>query len=213
METIPYLSKTTRSIDVQALGRQISEAQDRDGGIPWKPGGKTDPWDLVESAMGLGIVGYLEEARAAYEWMANKQLPDGSWYAAYGNGIPKDKTKDANMSTYIAVGMLHYFLITGDRRFLFEMWETVDKAVDFALRLQAPGGEIFWAISPRGEVDRMALLTGSCSIYMSIRCALVIAKVLGLSNRRWETSHRLLGQAIRFKPYLFNMTKSRYAMD
>ena len=213
METRPYLSKTTLSIDIQALGRQISEAQGRDGEIRWNPGGKTDPWDLVESAMGLSIAGNLVEARAAYEWMANKQLPDGCWYAAYGNGIPKDKTKDANMSTYIAVGVLHYYLITGDKRFLFIMWETVEKAIDFALRLQAPGGEIFWAISPKGEVDHMALLTGSCSIYMSIRCALAIAKVLGFSNRRWESSHHLLGQAIRFKPHLFNMTKFRYAMD
>ena len=213
METRPYLSKTTLSIDIQALGRQISDAQGRDGEIPWNPGGKTDPWDLVESAMGLSIVGYLEEARAAYEWMANKQLPDGCWYAAYGNGIPEDKTKDANMSTYIAVGVLHYYLITGDKRFLSKMWVTVENAIDFALRLQAPGGEIFWAISPKGEVDHMALLTGSCSIYMSIRCALAIAKVLGFSNRRWESSHHQLGQAIRFKPHLFNMTKSRYAMD
>ena len=213
METKPYLSKTALSIDIRALGRQISETQGQDGEIPWNSGGKTDPWDLVESAMGLSIAGNIENARSAYEWMSKKQLPDGCWYTAYRNGMPEDKTKDANMSTYIAVGVLHYYLITEDKRFLFEMWETVEKAIDFALNLQAPGGEVYWAISPNGVVDQMALLTGSCSIYMSIRCALAIARILDFSNRRWETSLHLLGQAIRFKPYLFNMTKSRYAMD
>jgi len=213
MNTQPSSSKSALPIGIEALGRQISEVQGRDGEIPWNPDGKTDPWDLVESAMGLSIAGNLQAARAAYEWMANKQLPDGCWYVAYRNGIPEDETRDANMTTYVAVGVLHYYLITNDRRFLFEMWETVEKAIDFALRLQAPGGEIYWAINPKGEVDPMALLTGSCSIYMSIRCALTIGRYLGFSKRKWEASLYHLGQAIRFKPYLFNMTKSRYAMD
>ena len=179
METRPYHSKTALSVDIQALGRQISEAQGPDGEIPWNSEGKTDPWDLVESAMGLSIAGNLEKARSAYEWMTNKQLPDGCWYAAYGNGIPKDKTKDANMSTYIAVGVLHYYLITGDKRFLFEMWETVEKAIDFALRLQAPGGEIYWAINPKGEVDPMADLK---QLRSAVRCPLAIAGGIKLAD-------------------------------
>ena len=213
MKTRLHFIKTDLPIDIQALGKLISDAQGRDGEIPWFSGGKTDPWDHVESAMGLSIAGYLKEARAAYEWMENKQLSDGCWYASYENGIPKDKTKDANMSTYIAVGVFHYYLITNDRQFLVSMWKMVEKAVEFALRLQAPGGEIYWAISPEGKVDRMALLTGSCSIYMSIRCAIAIAKILGIYNQKWETALYRLGHAIRSKPYLFNMTKSRYAMD
>ena len=59
------------------------------------------------------------------------------------------------------------------------MWPTVSGAVDFALGLQAPGGAIHWAVSPEGNVDPMALLTGSCSIYMSLKCALAIARMRG----------------------------------
>ena len=70
------------------------------------------------------------------------------------------------MSSYIAVGVFHYYLITGDLNFLTQMWKSISAAIDFALRLQTPEGEIHWAISPKGNVDPMALLTGSSSIYM-----------------------------------------------
>ena len=41
-------------------------------------GDKADPWDHVESAMGLVIGGRTEAARAAYEWLRQQQLDDGS---------------------------------------------------------------------------------------------------------------------------------------
>ena len=72
----------------------------------------------VEAAMGLAIGGFLEEARRAYGWLAETQLPDGSWYAAYRDGVPEDMTRDTNMSSYIAVGVYHNYLLTGDRTFL-----------------------------------------------------------------------------------------------
>ena len=152
--------------------------------------------------MGLSIGGYFDEARHAFDWVAKKQLPDGSWYASYINGVPEDKTRDANMSSYISVGVLHYYLITNDKLFLKEMWKTVYKAIEFALSLQAPGGEIHWAISPEGKTDPMALLTGSSSIYMSIKCALAIAKQLGYSMPAWEEALVKLGRAIRHKQYI-----------
>ena len=40
----------------------------RDSGeIPWFEGGYTDPWDHVESAMGLSIGGELDAAHKAYQ--------------------------------------------------------------------------------------------------------------------------------------------------
>jgi hypothetical protein len=59
----------------------------------------------------------------------------------------------------------------------------------------------------------MALLTGSSSIYMSIKCALAIAAVLGKKCPNWQAARCKLGDAIRSKPHLFNMTKSRFSMD
>jgi hypothetical protein len=199
--------------DFVAPAALIARTQRPSGEIPWCDGQKTDPWDHVEAAMGLAIGGYLPEARKALEWLAALQLEDGSWYSAYLLGLPQDRTRDANMSAYVAVGVYHHFLITRDRGFLSDMWRTVSAAIDFALSLQAPQGEIHWAISPAGNVDRMALLTGSSSIFMSIRCALAIADVLGRCCPGWEVALQKLGHAIRSKPHLFNMTKSRFSMD
>jgi hypothetical protein len=167
----------------------------------------------VEGAMGLGIAGYRGPARKAFEWLAGAQLPDGSWYSAYLQGRPLDRTRDANMAAYIAVGAYHHYLLTGDDEFLAALWPTVCAAIEFALSLQAPQGEIHWAISPQGQVDRMALLTGSSSIYMSIKCALAIASVLGRRRPGWQAALGRLGHAIRSKPHLFNVAKSRFSMD
>jgi hypothetical protein len=201
------------AVDVDAICRLIAATQLSSGEIPWSAGDKTDPWDHVEAAMGLVVGGYLEQARRAFDWMRAMQLADGSWFAAYRGGIPEDRTRQTNLSAYIAVGVWHYWLITGDRRFLESMWETVRLAIDFAVRHQSANGEIYWAISPQGKVDPMALLTGSSSIYMSLKCALAIAAELGMAARPWNDAFNRLGDAIRSRPYLFNMTKSRFSMD
>jgi len=211
-ETSLSRSAADLSINIDEICNLIAQTQLPTGEIPWSEGQKTDPWDHVEAAMGLSIGGYQRQARRAFEWLAGIQHNDGSWYAAYMQGQPEDKTRDANMSSYIAVGVYHHFLITGDLAFLSQMWPTVLAAIDFALGLQTPNGEIYWAISPEGKVDPMALLTGSSSIYMCLKCALAIARTLGYTVPQWQNGLAKLGNAIRYKPYLFNMTKSRYSM-
>ncbi len=200
-------------VDIDAVAGLIAGLQKPSGEIPWSVNGKTDPWDHIEAAMGLCISGYVDEARLAYEWLADTQLEDGSWYAACLNGDPIDKTRDTNVTAYIAVGLFHYYLITRDARFLSRMWEVMRAALDFAVGLQAPTGEIYWAKNPEGKIDRMALLTGSSSIYMSLKCGLAIAKMLHIDMPAWEAARIKLGHAIRNGYHLFNMTKSRYSMD
>jgi hypothetical protein len=205
--------KPAVSVDSETIASLIADLQKETGEIPWSRGGKTDPWDHVEAAMGLAICGYIAEARAAYEWLAGMQLPDGSWYAAYQDGEPLDRTRESNLSTYIAVGVFHFYLLTRDVRFLYQMWPTVEAAIDFAVSLQAPTGEIYWAKSPELEVDPMALLTGSSSIFMSLKCALSIAGLIGEEKPDWQEALAGLGDAIRGGYHLFNITKSRYSMD
>ena len=200
------------SINIDDICHVILSNQLPGGEIPWCQGQKTDPWDHVEAAMGLSIGGYLSQARAAFQWMRHNQNQDGSWFSAYKQGLPEDRTRDANMSSYIAVGVFHHYLITGDLEFLKHMWPTIKAAINFALRLQTADGEIYWAISPKGKIDPMALLTGSSSIYMSLKCALAIAKILGRQEPLWKSARQRLGDAIRNKPHLFNVTKSRYSM-
>jgi hypothetical protein len=200
-------------VDIDTLAASIAQVQRDTGEIPWHTGGKTDPWDHVEAAIGLSIGGYFEEARMAFEWLASTQLADGSWYSSYRNGVPEDQTNESNQSSYIAVGVFHYYLITQDRPFLEYIWPSVSAGIDYALGLQGVSGEIYWARNANGKVDPMSLLTGSSSIYMSLKCALVLALLLGESRPLWQEALRRLGDAIRYRPYLFNKSKSRYSMD
>lgn len=200
-------------VDVNVVADFIAGLQKPNGEIPWSAGGKTDPWDHVESSMGLSVAGRLREAEKAYQWMAETQLADGSWWSATRDGVPEDKTRDSNLSSYIAVGVYHHFLITQELRFIRHLWPTLEAGVDYAVGLQADTGEIAWARNGEGIVDRMALLTGSSSVYMSIKCALAVASLLGKRRSDWESAGRKLGEAIRYRPSLFNMMKARYSMD
>ncbi len=206
-------SSAASTVDVAVMADFIASLQKANGEIPWSKGGKTDPWDHVESAMGLSVAGYHREAEKAYGWMAATQLPDGGWWSATRDGAVVDATRDSNVSSYIAVGIYHHFLITGDSGFLGRFWPTLEGGVDYAVGLQADTGEIHWARNSAGIVDRMALLTGSSSVYMSLKCAIAIAGILGKRRSDWEAALKKLGEAIHFRPSLFNMIKSRYSMD
>ncbi len=208
-----YKFKRNLSVDADALVDLIAVNQHADGAIPWCTGQKTDPWDHVEAAMGLAIGGRFEAARKAFNWLAANQLEDGSWYAAYLEGVPQDETRDSNLTAYIAVGLYHYYRVTGDTDFIVAMWPTMARAIDFAIGLQTKEGPIHWALDPAGRVDPMALLTGSSSVFMSLKCALALAAILGKPQPAWEAARDRLGQAIRHKRPLFNMAKSRFSMD
>lgn len=201
------------SVDVETVAGRIADEQRQSGEIPWHRDEKTDPWDHVEAVMGLATGGYVAEAERGLAWLAERQLSDGSWYSAYKNGVPTDRTRETHMAAYFAVGLFHLYLITGDEAVLRRFWPAAERAVDFARRHQQEGGEVFWAVSPAGEVDRMALLTGASSIYMSLKCAVALADVMDAPRPEWRTALEKLGDAIRDRPHLFNMTKSRYAMD
>ena len=210
-----FLSKsvTPSSVDTEAISDFIVHLQKPNGEIPWSEGGKTDPWDHIESAMGLSVAGRLKEAQKAFFWLEETQLSDGSWWSAMRDGIPEDRTRDSNFASYIAVGIYHYYLITRDIRFVRHLWRTMERGIDYALGLQAESGEIAWAKNAEGIIDQMALLTGSSSVYMSLKCAIVIAHLLNKQRPDWEKALRKLGYAINCRPNLFNMMKSRYSMD
>lgn len=211
---LPVLpSSVPASVDIRILAEFIAALQKPDGEIPWSSGGKTDPWDHVESAMGLSAAGFHREAERAYDWLASVQNSDGSWWSATRDGVPEDTTKDSNLSSYIAVGLYHHYLTTGDTGFLRRHWRTMAAGIDYAVGLQAPTGEIHWAKNGAGVVDPMALLTGSSSVFMSLKCALAVAALLKKRRPEWQTALERLGTAIRCSPSLFNMIKSRYSMD
>jgi hypothetical protein len=200
-------------VDINAIAGFIAGIQKKSGEIPCSEGGDTKPWNHVESAMGLSAAGHLRDAERAYDWMKSSQLPDGSWYATYRDEYPEDKTRDSNVSSYVAVGAFHHYLITGDEKFLKHMWKTVEAGIEYAVAMQASSGVVYWAKNDAGIVDPMALLTASSSVYFSLKCALSIAMKLDQEKIHWQNALKKLGIAIKNRPHLFNETKSRFAMD
>ena len=210
---------------------RILDLQRPDGAIPWFDGGVVDPWNHIEAAMGLSVLGHHEAAETAYRWLAETQLRDGSWWGELGASVPVDledhkfkgdgsegepPVRDTNFCAYIATGVWHHYLVTGDRGFLQQIWPVVDAAIGFVLTLQTDHGEIRWAAGDTHETPDDALRTGCSSIYKSLECALRIADELGHERPEWAEARSLLGDALRHKPHRFDRTwesKERYSMD
>lgn len=195
----------------------ILATQQADGCIPWFPGGHADPWDHVEAAMGLSIAGEYAAAARAYRWLARAQLPDGSWWASYRDGEPLAmERRETNFVAYIATGVWHHYLVSGDLELLEELWETVERAIEFVLAQQTVHGDVCWAVDAGGNTMDDALVTGCSSIHKSLECAINIAHTLRRARPRWVEARWRLGEALRHRPHRFDRTwesKARFSMD
>ncbi|MET0703800.1 MAG: prenyltransferase [Mycobacterium sp.] len=208
---IPAVPGVLTAEQCLATATSIADTQEASGAIPWSAQGHTDPWDHVECAMALTTAGLLEPARAAYAWSRREQRPDGSWPIQFRAGVVEDPNSDSNFCAYIATGVWHYVLVTADDAFAEMMWPMVSSAINFVLGLQLGGGEICWGSSPLGRVEE-ALVTGSSSIYQSIRCALALANHLGEPQPEWEVAVGRLGHALGTHPESFT-EKPHHSMD
>ena len=195
----------------------ILRVQRPSGEIPWFEGGYADPWDHVEAAMGLSIGGEHAAAARAYAWLRGKQLHDGSWWASYrGEEVDNLERRETNFVAYIATGIWHHYLVSGDLAFLRENWPMVRRAINFVLSLQTDHGDIHWAVDGEGRPREDALVTGCSSIYKSLECAHNIAATLGENPGDWLQARERLGHALRHLPERFDRTwesKARYSMD
>ena len=191
----------------------IASVQQPDGMIPWFPGGHGDPWNHVEAAMALTAGGRFAEAEAAYAWLAGTQRLDGAWHQYYRDGRVEETTLDANVSAYVATGVWHHFVMTGDAGFLATMWPVVDAAMGFVLDLQTPRGEVIWARHADGTAWSFALLTASSSTYASLRCATRVAGALGHHRPGWHHAAGRLRRVIETEPAGAFLPKDRWSMD
>ncbi|NLJ54311.1 MAG: prenyltransferase [Intrasporangiaceae bacterium] len=214
---------------LRQTGAFIAGQQYPNGQIPWFQGHFADPWDHVEAAMALGVVGRTEESRAAIDWLAATQRADGSWPmetvhdGLAGTDAVTEATADSNQCSYVAVGLWHDFLVTGDRRHLERHWDMLDRAIELVVAAQLPSGAISWGMSPMGEWVDEALLTGSSCIVLSLAAALAIADTLGHDRPHWALARDLLIDAVQegaTVPQPGNcqvvarfLDKSRYSMD
>jgi hypothetical protein len=211
--TLPALDGVVSGRDIVASAESIAAVQRPDGMIPWFEGGHCDPWNHVESAMALAVAGLTAEAELAYQWLADTQLPDGSWFNYYlaGSGV-KDPRLDTNVCAYVATGAWHHFRVTEDVAVLESLWPVVERALSFVLRFQRADGAILWSVDPDGRLGRYPLLTGSSSIYHALRCGVACAEALGDERPDWELAAGRLAHSIARTPEVFE-PKDEFAMD
>jgi len=191
----------------------ICAVQLENGMIPWFAGGHGDPWNHVEAAMAMSVGGALEPAERAFAWLRATQRSDGAWHTYYlANGEVEEPRLDTNVSAYVATGVWHHFLVTGETGFLEEFWPVVERAIGFVLSWQQPGGELSWSVDPDGTPGRFGLLAGSSSAYFSLRCAIACAFELGLERPGWELAAGRLRHAVALGSGGF-ARKDEFAMD
>ena len=220
-----HLSVTTLA-ELKPASDRILDIQTADGAIPWFEAGPWDPWNHVESAMALCVMGEWEAAAQAYDYLVAQQRDDGAWWGEYGNALPmvdrdfisREKAPavlDSNFCAYPATGVAHYLKVTGDRARAETWWPMVERALNFVLTLQRADGTFSWALEAVGGVDDDALLAGNASIAKSLECGLYLADALGHEAKPWDTALRQLLHAIQTRPEAFDRRGQgqRFAMD
>jgi hypothetical protein len=138
--------------------------------------------------------------------------PAATLPAAAGRLVPAGAAAESHHAAYVAVGVWHELLVTGDVEFAMSMWLVVRRAIDWVVELQAPRGEIAWERDAAGTPGEFALLSGCASILQGLRCAIALAEIAGQPQPDWELAADQLAHVVACHPEAF-ADKSRWAMD
>ena len=212
MADLPEVPGVLTGDQLRATVASIAAEQAADGALPWFRGGQLDVWDAVEAAMALDVGGEHQRAAAAYDWLVRAQRPDGSWAAEYRDGAVVAPAAESNHAGYLAVGVWHSWLCTGDAAAVDRRWPAVRRALDLVTAMQLPSGAISWALRPDGTPDGTALLTGNASLHQALRAGIALAGLVGEPQPDWDLAAAALGRALRDRPEVF-ADRSRYSMD
>ena len=211
--------------------KRIVFLQRKDGCIPWTEDGVFDAWNHLECVMALNTLGYSKEVDLGFSYLKKNQLNDGSWLGELGSTLDIDEKKgtfinrdieskvyfrDTNFAAYIATACWHDFLINNSVDNLTNNWEMIEKAINFVIENQMKDGSIRWAAKSLEAPKDDSLLTGCCSIYKSLICAINCASQLNKEKPNWIQSLEKLENAIKNKPESFDKTwesKKRFSMD
>ena len=212
VRTEPFVGVPTRN-ELHATAAWIASLQLPSGMIPWFSGGHCDPWNHVETAMALDVMGFHSEARRGYEWLMATQRDDGSWHNYYNNdGSIKESKIDSNVCAYVAAGVWHHWQCSDDLVAVERFWPMVERAMTFVLNMRRKDGTILWAKEVDTEPWSYALLTGSSSIRHSLHCAANVAALLGEPRPLWRAAADAIDAVINHSPNSFE-PKDRWAMD
>ncbi|MER6946940.1 prenyltransferase [Nonomuraea sp. NPDC000554] len=197
--------------EVARTALSIAAIQQDDGGVPW-PEGHVDAWNHVECLMAMAVAGLSEPVAKGYDWLAGHQRDDGSWPMKLVGGAATELGGESNHAAYVAAGVWHHQLVTGDEGFTERRWPMVKAALDYVVGLQAERGEVVWERDAHGVASSVALLTGCSSIHQGLRCGVLLADHLGDPQPHWELAADRLAHALAAHPEAF-ADKSRFSMD
>jgi hypothetical protein len=199
-------------LDIHPTGEAIARAQLNSGAIGW-PDGHIDPWDHIECAMALSVCGLRPQARRAYDWLRATQRADGSWARSVSSsGEVLDHGAESHHAAYIAVGVWHEFLVSGDASFAVSMWPVVRQALTWTLELRRADGSFAWERDASGGAGSFALLSGCSSILQGLRCGVALSKLADEPRPDWETAADSLAAVLQSGSTAF-ADKSRFSMD
>ncbi|MFM7045802.1 MAG: prenyltransferase [Ilumatobacteraceae bacterium] len=213
MTSVPSVDGIITAGEIRQTAEHIASLQLATGMIPWFPGGHCDPWNHVETAMALDTAGMHDHASRAYDWLADIQRPDGSWWNYYlPDGSVEEAKLDTNVCAYVATGAWHHWTCTRDGSFLARMWPTVQRSLDWVLSMRRPDGSVLWACEEHERPWDYALLTGSSSIAHALRCGIRLAEAVGTPRPDWAAAADTLAALVAHSPHAFE-PKDRWAMD
>ena len=199
------------------IAKFIKSIQLESGAIPSNDDGSHDPWDHIESIMGLNFANEYESSKLAFNWLIKNQNQDGSWFSKYMDDIPIEKNKPTHFAPYISVAALHFYKIFLDKEYLEYLWPSIESAINFSIKLQIQNGTIPWSVDKNKKIEEDFLLTGSSSILKSIECGIAISKIIKSTKNLedWNHSYELLSKAIKNPSGKFDLLKDRkrFSMD
>jgi len=208
----------------------IRTLQRPDGSIPWIDRGIWDAWNHGESVMGLAIAGHASDTLRGLDCLVERQDADGGFTGDLGASVPLDddnrrlvpgtpeQARDTNFTGYVAVTVLRSLLALQAADKAERYWPMVDKAIEFVLRHQTERGDIVWrGLDPYEALEDVdSLRAGNASLYKSIECALLLARMVGAERPHWESARRAIGATLRENDARFDRfgtDRRRYAMD
>ena len=161
--------------------------------------------------MALDLGGRHDEARARVRLAApSMQRADGAWHAYYLGNEVEDPALDTNVTCYIANGVWHHYLVTGDTAFLAEL--LADGRARHRLRARPPARDGRDRVAGRRPRRRRAAHRLVEHPPSACACAIAIAERLGHERPDWELSLGSLAIALAHRPDVF-LDKDRWAMD
>jgi hypothetical protein len=183
----PHLPGILSTADLARTADSIEQLQLDNGMIMWYPNGHCDPWNHVETAMALDVMGRHDAAMRAYHWLADIQREDGSWHNYYlPDGSVEESKLDTNVCAYIATGMWHHWLSTNNLDDVAEMWLTVKRALSWVLSCGQKKSTI-----PRGTM-RYSLDAPLFDMHLTVvhylAICLVIRSHIGAMRRHFLTA-------------------------